>query len=333
VRYFIYLQYDGSAYHGWQSQPNAASVQQTIEEKLSLLLQRELFIVGAGRTDAGVHARLMTAHFEVSGGLRLTDGRLSVIGGEDEAQNAASQAQNADLEPDEEATERARREEEKRTLWLKMGRDVNDDYLARVSTSAASVDEEGLSETFIDEQRVACDYLTQKLNHILPADIAITKIVPVRPSAHARFSPISRTYRYYITTRKCPFNREYTYRVFWDLDLPQMNRAAARLFAYTDFTSFSRLHTDVKTNNCHIMEARWEETEPGMWVFTIRADRFLRNMVRAVVGTLILVGRHKLTVEEFCRTIERKDRCQAGDSAPAQALFLEEIEYPEEIFY
>jgi tRNA pseudouridine38-40 synthase len=112
-----------------------------------------------------------------------------------------------------------------------------------------------------------------------------------------------------------------------------MNRAAARLFTYTDFTSFSRLHTDVKTNNCHIMEACWEEREPGQLVFTIRADRFLRNMVRAVVGTLLLVGRHRLTVEEFCRTIEQRDRCQAGDSAPAQALFLEDIEYPEELFY
>jgi tRNA pseudouridine(38-40) synthase len=332
VRYFIYLQYDGAAYHGWQSQPNATSVQQTIEEKLSLLLQRELFIVGAGRTDAGVHARLMTAHFEVAGGLRLADGRLSCLT-PDEAPQAAVTAPTAEAEiDDEESRERARRDEEKRAAWLRVGRNTDDDFSYH-NFGRSPIEEDGLTEEFVEQQRTACNYLAERLNHILPPDIAIVRIVPVRPMAHARFSPTSRTYRYYITTRKCPFDRDYTYRIYWDLDVQLMNRAAARLFTYTDFTSFSRLHTDVKTNNCHIMEACWEEREPGQLVFTIRADRFLRNMVRAVVGTLMLVGRHKLTVEEFCKTIERKDRCQAGDSAPAQALFLEDIEYPEELFY
>jgi tRNA pseudouridine38-40 synthase len=333
VRYFIYLQYDGAAYHGWQSQPNATSVQQTIEEKLSLLLQRELFIVGAGRTDAGVHARLMTAHFEVAGGLRLSEGRLSVLAPEEAPVGAQSAPSPIAAEPDdEESQERARRDEEKRAAWLRVGRNLDDD-LSYHNFGRSPIEEDGLTEEFVEEQRTACNYLTERLNHILPPDIAILRIVPVRPTAHARFSPVSRTYRYYITTRKCPFDRDYTYRIYWDLDLQLMNRAAARLFTYTDFTSFSRLHTDVKTNNCHIMEACWEEREPGQLVFTIRADRFLRNMVRAVVGTLLLVGRHRLTVEEFCRTIEQRDRCQAGDSAPAQALFLEDIEYPEELFY
>jgi tRNA pseudouridine38-40 synthase len=333
VRYFIYLQYDGTAYHGWQSQPNATSVQQTIEEKLSLLLQRELFIVGAGRTDAGVHARLMTAHFEVAGGLRLSEGRISILTPEETPVGAQSAPSPIAAEPDdEESQERARRDEEKRAAWLRVGRNLDDD-LSYHNFGRSPIEEDGLTEEFVVEQRTACNYLTERLNHILPPDIAILRIVPVRPTAHARFSPVSRTYRYYITTRKCPFDRDYTYRIYWDLDLQLMNRAAARLFTYTDFTSFSRLHTDVKTNNCHIMEACWEEREPGQLVFTIRADRFLRNMVRAVVGTLLLVGRHRLTVEEFCRTIEQCDRCQAGDSAPAQALFLEDIEYPEELFY
>lgn len=247
MRYFIYLQYDGTAYHGWQSQPNATSVQETIEQKLSLLLQRELFIVGAGRTDAGVHARLMVAHFEIEG---------------------------------------------------------------------AEID---------------CDNLTKRLNGILPKDIAIQKIVPVKDDAHARFSPISRTYRYYITTHKNPFD-PYAYRIFWDLDIDLMNEAAKKLFDYIDFTSFSRLHTDVKTNNCKIMEAKWTETTPGEFVFVIKADRFLRNMVRAVVGTLLLVGRHRITIDEFCQIIEGKDRCKAGESAPGNALFLEDIEYPQDIF-
>jgi tRNA pseudouridine38-40 synthase len=335
VRYFIFLQYDGTAYHGWQSQPNATSVQQTIEEKLSLLLQRELFIVGAGRTDAGVHARLMTAHFELAGGLRLADGRLSVLDPAEApagAQGAAPTPNPADEPDDEEALERARRDEEKRAAWLRVGRNLDDDTTFH-RFGRSPIEEDGLTEEYVEEQRRACDFLCQRMNHLLPADIALLRIVPVRPTAHARFSPLSRTYRYYITTRKSPFDRDYSYRIFWDLDLQLMNRAAARLFTYTDFTSFSRLHTDVKTNNCRIMEACWEEPRPGELVFTIRADRFLRNMVRAVVGTLLLVGRHRLTVEEFCRTIEQRDRCQAGDSAPAQALFLEDIEYPDDIFY
>ena len=257
MRYFIYLQYDGTVYHGWQTQPNASSVQETIEQKLSLLLRRELFIVGAGRTDAGVHARLMVAHFDHDG-------------------------------------------------------------------------------------EIDCGQLTFKLNGLLPADIAIFKIVPVQPDAHARFSALSRTYRYYITTQKTPYDHLYTMRTYRNLDVALMNEAASHLFDYTDFTSFAKLHTDVKTNNCRIMYARWEKTpildpvtgaETGhRLVFTIRADRFLRNMVRAIVGTLVEVGRHRLTIEGFCHIIEHKDRCSAGDSVPASGLFLEEIEYPEKIF-
>ena len=251
LRYFIFLQYDGTAYHGWQTQPDCVTVQETIEQKLSLLLRRELFIVGAGRTDAGVHARLMAAHF---------------------------------------------------------------DY-----------------ETAEGDKPLEPEVLAFKLNGLLPPDIAILRIVAVRPDAHARFTATSRTYRYYVLNRKSPFDHLYTMRSYRELDVQRMNEAASHLFDYIDFTSFAKLHTDVKTNNCRIMQAHWDETADGL-VFTIQADRFLRNMVRAIVGTLLLVGRGKLSVADFCRTIELKNRCSAGDSVPASGLFLEDVGYPDDIY-
>lgn len=271
MKYFIYLQYDGTQYHGWQNQPDAITVQETIEKKLSMLLRRETFIVGAGRTDAGVHARLMVAHF--------------VFGEENE-------------DPDEDPNKKK---------------------------SPFKGDLEGLQD------------LTFKLNQVLPHDIKILKIVPVKDEAHARFSPIARTYRYYITTDKPLYNRDYVMRTYEPLDVEAMNHACAKLFCYEDFTSFSKLHTDTKTNNCKIMEAYWTrqpnpEGTGETYIFMIKADRFLRNMVRAIVGTLIRVGRHRMTIQEFAQIIERKDRCTAGDSVPASGLFLEDIEYPEDIF-
>lgn len=268
MRYFIFLQYDGTAYHGWQTQPNAVSVQQTIEEKLSLLLRRELFIVGAGRTDAGVHARNMAAHFEYDGFDEL--------------------------------------------VKMPEGGEVTKQNLTAV------------------QERL--DTLAFKMNGLLPPDISILSIVPAKPDAHARFSAVSRTYKYYITTQKCPFDRHFATRIYFDLDVERMNEACQKLFLYRDFTSFAKLHTDVKTNICKIMEAHWEQEGPH-YIFTIKADRFLRNMVRAIVGTMLQVGKGKITVEEFCQIIERQNRCQAGDSVPAQALFLENVGYPEEIFY
>ena len=179
----------------------------------------------------------------------------------------------------------------------------------------------------LDEISVA-----DKLNRLLPPDISIYRVCRVRPDAHARFDATARTYKYYVTTSKYPFNRQYRWRVYNQLDYALMNEAARTLFEYTDFTSFSKLHTDVKTNICHITHAEWTQEDDATWVFTIRADRFLRNMVRAIVGTLIEVGRGKLTVEGFRRVIEQQDRCKAGTSAPGQALFLVNVEYPESIF-
>lgn len=228
-------------------QPNGATVQQAIEDALATITRKPVPIVGAGRTDAGVHARSMVAHFD--------------------------------------------------------------------------------SEEPIEN----LPYFTEKLNRILPKDIAIYKIVPVTADAHARFDATSRTYKYYVSTRKDPFNHEYSYKIHGELDVEAMNEACKLLFEYIDFTSFSKLHTDVKTNNCRIYKAGWER-EGELLVFTIQADRFLRNMVRAIVGTLLEVGRHRLTLDGFRRVIEAKDRCKAGTSVPGHALFLFDVTYPEEIF-
>lgn len=242
-RYFIYLAYEGTNYHGWQIQPNGITVQECLMKALATYLRKETEVIGAGRTDTGVHASLMVAHFDYDG----------------------------EIEP---------------------------------------------------------ELLTGKLNRLLPPDISVYRVRKVKPDAHARFDALSRTYKYYITTVKYPFNRHLKYKIHGDLDFEQMNRAAETLFDYTDFTSFSKLHTDVKTNNCRVMYAKWEKDGETDWVFTIRADRFLRNMVRAIVGTLIEVGRGKLTVEGFRKVIEAKDRGKAGTSVPGHALFLVDVEYP-----
>ncbi len=246
-RYFIVFSYDGAAYHGWQVQPNARTVQQMLEEALTTLMRTEITVVGAGRTDAGVNAASMVAH--------------------------------VDLPVDTDTTQ-----------------------------------------------------LKYKLNRILPPDIAVSDILRVKNDAHARFDAVSRRYCYYVTTAKSPFARHYAYRLTSSVDFEAMNRAAALLPEYTDFTSFSKLHTDVKTNNCRIAQAQWRRLDENHWVFEIEADRFLRNMVRAIVGTLLMVGRGKMTLDGFRRVIEQKERCAAGDSAAAEALFLAEVKYPKEIY-
>lgn len=247
MRYFLFLSYDGSAYHGWQTQPNALSVQQVVEESLSLILRFPVSITGAGRTDAGVHAVSMPAHFDTE----------TPIGG--------------------------------------------------------------------------YGVFLNRLNSLLPRDIAVQRIVPVSPDAHARFDALYRTYHYYLSGCKDPFRARYSYRYFGSLDFDAMNAAAEYLKTVSDFTSFSKLHTDTRTNICKVTEARWEACD-GQMRFVITADRFLRNMVRAVVGTLLEVGRGKMTMQQFVRVIESKNRCSAGTSMPANALFLTEVGYPDEIF-
>jgi len=245
-RYFIHLAYNGDNYCGWQIQPNDPSVQETIEKGLSTLLRTPVSIVGAGRTDTGVHARQMFAHFDA-------------------------------------------------------------------------------------EEIEDADQLVFKLNRILPKDIVIYKVMNVKPDAHARFDAVSRLYRYYITTEKDPFLHHLKYKVNGKPDIDVMNACAKVLFEYEDFTSFSKLHTDVKTNNCKIMQAEWIQ-QGNDYIFTIKADRFLRNMVRSIVGTLLEAGKGKLDEKGIRRVIEAKDRGMAGTSVPGHALFLEEIEYNDEIF-
>ncbi len=249
MRYFLKISFQGAAYHGWQIQPHDVSVQETIEKALAMVLRHETPITGAGRTDAGVNATTMYAHFDTE--KPITDLRL----------------------------------------------------------------------------------LARSLNGILPQDIAIHEIIPVDDTAHARFDATSRTYHYLAHTGKSPLLRATSWQCKPQLNFNLMNEAAAKLLDYEDFTSFSKLHTDVKTNNCHITEANWQrcesiDTNVQQWVFTITADRFLRNMVRAIVGTLVEVGMHKITVEEFCHIIEKKDRCAAGTSMPAHALYLWDVKYP-----
>ena len=246
MRYFVQLSYDGTNYHGWQIQQNARSVQQEVERALSVICRKTTEVVGAGRTDTGVHATLYIAHFD------------------------------SDLES-------------------------------------------------LDSEKTVF-----KLNCLLPEDIAVQKIYRVKPDAHARFDATFREYKYYISRNKDPFTFRYTEKENRDLDVPKMNDAAQTLFEYTDFTSFSKLGSDVKTNNCRIFKAIWENMGDHL-IFTIRADRFLRNMVRAIVGTLLEVGLGKMTLEEFKLVVEKKDRSSAGASVAAKGLFLVEIGYPDSI--
>lgn len=256
MRFFITLSYDGTRYHGWQIQPNAGSIQQELQQALSTLLRQPVEVVGAGRTDTGVHARMMVAHFDIP---------------------LPSPLNREDTSP--------------HSLWE---------------------DSEGL---------------VYKLNKLLPQDIAVQEVRQVADDMHARFSAISRTYHYFIHTRKDPFLFAYSWQIPYRLDFQQMNEAAQVLMEYKDFTSFSKLNTDTKTNLCDIHEAYWKEVAHGQWCFTITANRFLRNMVRAIVGTLVEVGRGRLSIQDVRRIIEAKDRCQAGESVPGKALFLADIKY------
>lgn len=172
-----------------------------------------------------------------------------------------------------------------------------------------------------------CEELAYRLNVFLPPDLVVYRIWAVPEDLHARFDALSRTYHYYISRTKNPFHQQDAFYLYGDLDVEKMQQAADLLHEYHDFTSFSKAHTQVKTNDCKIMEARWFE-QNGLLVFRIRADRFLRNMVRAIVGTLLEVGKGKMTLEQFRDVIEKKDRCSAGESVPAHALFLEDVEYP-----
>lgn len=247
-RYFIFLSYTGTSFHGWQIQPDAPTVQKTLDNALSLVLSEDIASTGAGRTDTGVHASLFCAHFDSKKEDLLSDKKLIF-----------------------------------------------------------------------------------RLNRLLPADIAIKSIRKVHPDTNARYSAISRTYEYIISRTKDPFLYSYSWFIHGNIDVAAMNNACSLLMKHSDFTSFSRLHSDAKTNICKVYSAGWSETCDRL-IFTVRADRFLRNMVRAIVGTMIELGTGKIDLQKFEEIIEARDRCRAGRSAPAKGLFLTDIEYPAEIF-
>lgn len=251
ARFFLTLSYNGTNYNGWQIQENTpATVQQVLEEKMSMILKEKVELTGCGRTDAGVNAKNYVAHFD---------------------SNCADLIGN-------------------KKHWL------------------------------------------YKFNTVLPVSISVQDIIPVKEEAHARFAAKSRTYYYFLHQFKNPFIEHFSWYVHGDVDFELMNKAALTLLEYTDFTSFSKVGTQNKTNNCKITKAVWHKVANNEWRFTITADRFLRGMVRAIVGTLIMVGKNKITIAEFRKIIEAKDRAAAGSNVPGHALFLTGIEYPKDIY-
>ncbi|WP_411031322.1 tRNA pseudouridine(38-40) synthase TruA [Spongiimicrobium sp. 3-5] len=246
MRYFVAFSYVGKAYHGWQKQPNAITVQHVLEEVFSKLLRQPVSLVGAGRTDAGVHARQLFAHFDLT------------------------------------------------------------------------------------EDALEADTI-HRLNAFLPDDIAVHNIHKVADHAHARFDALERTYEYWVVQKKDPFSMEAAHYVKQALDVALMNNAAELLMGYEDFECFSKSNTDVKTFICKIKHAKWKKDQDKL-VFTITADRFLRNMVRAIVGTLIEVGLGKMTLDELHQVVQSKDRSRAGVSVPAKGLYLTKVLYPKDFF-
>lgn len=243
MRYFLELQFLGTNYHGWQIQPDAISVQEVIQKALSTLLRETISVVGAGRTDAGVHAKQMFAHFD--------------------------------------------------------------------------------TEIHFDQNQ-----LKNRLNAFLPEDISILSVFQVKTNLHARFDAISRSYEYHIFLGKNPFEIKTSWQLYQvNLDVEKMNQAAQILLEHTDFKCFSKTHTDVHTYNCNITQAKWE-IENKYLIFHITSNRFLRNMVRAIVGTLYNVGIGKLQVQDLTLIINSKDRSKAGFSVPAKGLFLSKVLYP-----
>lgn len=243
-RFFIELAYKGSAYHGWQRQPNALTVQEVLDDALRTVFRQHTETTGCGRTDTGVHAKQFFAHFDLQ------------------------------------------------------------------APAGMSLEKAVIS-----------------LNGILPPDISVKQIFAAAPEAHARFDAVQRSYEYYIHQRKDPFKQGFSWQLHDDLTIEAMNKAAEILMSYQDFSCFSKSNTQVFTNNCRVTEARWEKLSDGL-VFRISADRFLRNMVRAVVGTLIPIGRGEYKPEEIRGIIESKDRSNAGASVPACGLYLTKVTYP-----
>ena len=271
MRYFVHFQYDGTNYHGWQIQPNGNTVQEELQKALSVILRQPMEVVGAGRTDTGVHARHMVAHFDFPEKTECPE-KLESQGSLEKLESLASPEKPA-------------------------------------SPTFSPVD------------------LAYKLNRLLPRDISVLRIEQVADDMHARFSATSRKYHYYISTRKDAFSRHYAWQIHWQLDFDKMNEAARMLIGEKDFASFCKVGSDVKTTMCNLTHAQWVKDSDTNWHFEIAANRFLRNMVRAVVGTLVEVGRGRMTLEQFQTVLSQKSRSAAGESVPANGLFLEAVTY------
>lgn len=255
-RFFITFSYDGTNYHGWQIQPNANTVQYELQRALSLVLRKGIEVVGAGRTDTGVHARKMAAHFD----------------------------------------------------WHSLDADAEEDP----------------ESTFLPMEY---KQLVYRLNRVLPRDISVLEVFRVSPGMHARFSATSRTYHYYIHTHKDPFERHYSLEIHYSLNFEMMNKAAKLFLEHNDYAAFCKAGGDNKTTICHVTEAKWVQASPTTWYFEITANRFLRNMVRSIVGTLIDLGRGKISMEQFQGILNNGTRSDAGESMPGNALFLEDVKY------
>lgn len=247
MRYFLRLAYFGKSFHGWQVQPNATTVQEVLNKRLSTLAQEQINVVGAGRTDTGVHAKEMFAHFDT-----------------------ATEIEQPDL-------------------------------------------------------------FLNRLNKMVGADIAVYDVQPVNERAHARFDAVRRSYEYHITRQKDPFLRDFAAYLRYPLDLEKMQQASNCLIGEHDFSSFSKSNTQTHTNFCKVEEANWHAHGHKL-IFKISANRFLRNMVRAIVGSLLEVGRGRMSFSDFEKMIAAKDRRLAGESVPAQGLYLTEVSYPKNIF-
>jgi tRNA pseudouridine38-40 synthase len=245
-RYFLELAYKGTAYHGWQVQQNAHTVQAELNRALSTILRREVETMGSGRTDTGVHAKQQYVHFD-------------------------------------------------------------------------------------HPQKLEAEDFLKRVNSLLPSDIAIYKLLPVKAEAHTRFDALWRSYEYHITLHKDPFRLEQAWHCFYKLDVEKMNQAAELLLTHTDFECFSKVKTNVNNFRCEIKTAHWEQNSERL-IFHITANRFLRGMVRAIVGTLVQVGTGKIDLDGFQKVLNSQSRAKAGSAVPPQGLFLSRITYPDRIF-
>ncbi len=273
-RYFIELAYNGTNYHGWQTQPNAVAVQQVLDKALATLLRRPVETVGAGRTDTGVHAKQLFVHLDVMEDVsgKMEDGEI----------------------------------------------------MEKVS---GKMEDEKERETTSSILHLTSFLNLKSLNALLPYDIAVKRIIPVHADAHARFDAVLRSYEYHVHFEKDPFLHNLSWLMRDVPDVIAMNEAAKILMEYRDFSCFSKSNTQVKTNNCKISRAEWV-WDGDRLVFHISADRFLRNMVRAIVGTLMIVGKGEIPPEGVRNIIESKNRSNAGTSVPACGLYLTEVKYP-----